>query len=121
LFAPHDRKRKEAGVMMRKTLTSLAIAAGCLTMAAGIPAVQAMQPGDQVITNGPQSSGVEDSGTWSARANVIQSERYQRLVNDDAAFRRARMIKECGPVTDPQLHEQCIASFNRGSSTASSE
>ncbi len=43
---------------------------------------------------------------------MIQSERYQRLVNDNAAFRRARMIKECGPVTDPQLHEQCIASFN---------
>ncbi len=108
--------------MMRETLTSLAIAAGCLTMAAGIPAVQArMTQGDQVITNGPQSRGVEDSGTWSARANVIQSERYQRLVNDDAAFRRARMIKECGPVTDPQLHEQCIASFNHGSSMASSE
>lgn len=109
--------------MMRKTLMSLAIAAGCLTMAGGIPAVQArMTQGDQVITNGPQSSGVEDSGTWSARANVIQSERYQRLVNDDAAFRRARMIKECGPVTDPQLHEQCIASFNHhGSSMASSE
>jgi len=121
LFAAHDRKRKEARVMMRKTLTSLAIAAGCLTMAAGIPAVQAMQPGDQVITNGPQSSGVEDSGTWSARANVIQSERYQRLVDDNAAFRRARMIKECAPVTDPQLHEQCVASFNRGSSTAPSE
>jgi len=113
--------------MMRKTLTSLAIAAGCLSMAAGIPAVQAMQP-DQVITNGPQSSGVEDSGTWSARANVIQSERYQRLVDDNAAFRRGRMIKECTPVTDPQLHEQCVASFKHdeasamsGSSTAPSE
>jgi hypothetical protein len=106
--------------MMRKTLASLAVAAGCLTMAAGIPAVLAMQP-DQVITNGPQSSGVEDSGTWSARANVIQSERYQRLVDDNAAFRRARMIKECTPVTDPQLHEQCVASFNHDSSTTPSE
>jgi hypothetical protein len=111
LFVAHDRKRKEARVMMRKTLTSLAIAAGCLTMAAGIPAVRAMQPGDQVITNGPQSSGVEESGTWSARANVVQSERYQGLVDNNAAYRRARMTKECAPVTDPQLHEQCVASF----------
>jgi hypothetical protein len=115
LFAAHDRKHKEARVMMRKTLTSFAVAAGCLTMATGIPAVRAqMAPPDQVITNGPQSSGVEQSGTWSARANVVQSEHYQRLVDSNTAFRRARMIKECSPVTDPQLHEQCVASFNHG-------
>jgi hypothetical protein len=100
--------------MMRKTLTSLAIAAGCLTMAAGIPAVRAqMAPPDQLITNGPQSSGVEQSGNWSARTNVIQSERYQRLVDTNAAFRHTRMIKECGPITDPQLHQQCLASFDQ--------
>jgi hypothetical protein len=100
--------------MMRKTLTSLAIAAGCLTMAAAIPAVQAqMAPPDQVITNGPQSSGVEQSGHWSARQNVIQSERYQRLVDTNRAFRHTRMIKECGPITDPQLHQQCLASFDQ--------
>jgi hypothetical protein len=100
--------------MMRKSLTSLAIAAGCLTMAAGIPAVRAqMAPPDQVITNGPQSSGVERSGTWSARANVVQSEHYQRLVGNNAGFRRARMMKECGPITDPQLHQQCAASFSQ--------
>ena len=100
--------------MMRKTLTSLAIAAGCLTMAAGIPAVRAqMAPPDQVITNGPQSSGVEQSGTWSARANVVQSEHYQRLVDNNAGFRRARMTKECGPIADPQLHQQCAASFSQ--------
>ena len=100
--------------MMRKSLTSLAIAAGCLTMAAGIPAVRAqMAPPDQVITNGPQSSGVEQSGTWSARANVVQSEHYQRLVDNNAGFRRARMTKECGPIADPQLHQQCAASFSQ--------
>jgi len=106
--------------MMRKTLTSLAVAAGCLTMAAGIPAVRAqMAPPDQVITNGPQSSGVEQSGGWSARQNVIQSERYERLVDTNRAFRHARMIKECGPITDAQLHQQCVASFSQNSAAMS--
>ena len=106
--------------MMRKTLTSLAIAAGCLTMAAGIPAVQAqMAPPDQVITNGPQSSGVEQSGDWSARQNVIQSEHYERLVDTSRAFRHARMVKECGPIADPQLHQQCVASFSQSNAAIS--
>ena len=106
--------------MMRKTLTSLAVAAGCLTMASTIPAVQAqmMQP-EQVITNGPQSSDVEQSGNWSARANVKQSERYERLVDTNRGFRHARMAEECGPITDPQLHEQCIASFGQNEATMS--
>ena len=113
--------------MMRKTLMSLAVAAGCLTMAAGIPAVRAqMAPPDQVITNGPQSSGVEQSGNWSARANVVQSEHYQRLVDTNRAFRHGRMVQECAPVTDPQLHQQCVSSFGQnkaamsGSSTGDS-
>ena len=99
--------------MMRKTLTSLAIAAGCLTMATAIPSVRAqMAPPDQVITNGPQSSAAEQSGNWSAQENVIQSERYERLVDTNRAFRHARMVKECGPISDPQLHQQCVASFS---------
>jgi hypothetical protein len=114
--------------MLRKTLTSLAVAAGCLTMAAGIPAVRAqMAPPDQVITNGPQSGADEQSGNWSARANVVQSEHYQRLVDTNRAFRHVRMVKECGPIGDPQLHQQCVASFSHnegmmsGSSTSSNE
>ncbi|HEY3910177.1 MAG TPA: hypothetical protein VGM07_09840 [Stellaceae bacterium] len=80
--------------------------------------------GDQLVTNGPQSSGVERSGNWSARRNVIQSRHYTRLLETNTAFRHARMRKECGPITDPQLHENCVASFDRyappmyGSSTA---
>jgi hypothetical protein len=114
--------------MMRKTLTSLAIAAGCLTMAAAIPAARAqMAPPDQVITNGPQSSPAEQSGNWSARQNVIESERYERLVDTNRDFRHARMVKECGPIGDPQLHQQCVASFSHsegmmsGSSTSPNE
>jgi hypothetical protein len=46
-----------------------------------------------------------------ARANVIQSERYSHLLRTDPSFRAKRIAEECGPITDPQLHAQCVASF----------
>lgn len=113
--------------MMLKSLAGLAFAAGCLTAAiATAPMAQAQmqpQPGDQLVTNGPQASGGDLSGGWSARRNVIESEHYDRLVETNPSFRHARMRKECGPITDPQLHQSCLASFGQdepmvGSSTA---
>jgi hypothetical protein len=109
--------------MLRKSVTSLAFAAACLAAAAAVPAAHAQNaPGEQVITNGPQSSSVEQSGNWSARRNVIESERYSRLVHDNARFRAQRMRIECGPITDPQMHQDCLDSFSQtpeyGSSTA---
>lgn len=81
--------------------------------------------GDQLVTNGPQSTGVERSGDWSARQNVIQSRHYTRMLETSPSFRHARMRKECGPITDAQLHSSCVASFSEyapstmtGSSTA---
>jgi hypothetical protein len=70
----------------------------------------------QMVTNGPQTSGVEQSGAWSARQNVVNSERYTRLIATDRAFREERMRKECGPITDPELHASCVASFNQNTS-----
>ena len=61
-----------------------------------------------VVTNGPQGSPPPD---WAARRNVIASEHYDRLLESNRGFRQARMRKECGPVTDPQLHQQCLDSF----------
>ena len=61
-----------------------------------------------VVTNGPQGSPPPD---WSARRNVIASEHYTRLLEHNRAFRDARMRRECGPVTDPQLHQNCLESF----------
>ncbi len=111
--------------MLLKTATSLAFAAACLTAIAAVPAAQAqMARGDELVTNGPQSSGVGESGAWSPRQNVIQSHRYDRLVETNRTFRQARMREECGPITDAQLHSQCVASFRQdepamsGSSTA---
>jgi hypothetical protein len=60
------------------------------------------------VTNGPQGSPPPD---WAARRNVIASEHYDRLLESNRGFRHARMRKECGPVTDPQLHQQCLDSF----------
>ena len=50
---------------------------------------------------------------WDPRRNVMESQRYDRLVETTPAFRSARIRKECGPITDPQLHADCIASFDQ--------
>ncbi len=63
-----------------------------------------------VITNGPQGS---PPSNWSAQQNVKQSERYDRLLETSRGFREARMRRECGPITDQELHQQCLASFRQ--------
>jgi hypothetical protein len=99
-------------VMMLKTLASAAAVAGLLAMAGGMPAAQAQSAADnQMMTNGPQSSGMEQSEGWSAQQNIKQSERYHQLLEHNRGFRQARMREECGPITDPQLHQQCLESF----------
>lgn len=75
-----------------KTGTSLAFFAACLTALAALPATSA-------------------TGSTAARQNVIQSERYDRALETNASFRQARMRRECGPITDPQLRQSCLDSF----------
>jgi hypothetical protein len=57
------------------------------------------------VTSSPQPPG------WSPEKNVLQSEHYTRLLEHNRPFRQARERRECGPITDPQLHQQCLASF----------
>ena len=105
--------------MIIKT-TCLAFAAACLMTVSAMPAAHAqIAGGTQVITNRPQTDPGDVSSPWSARQNVIESQRYERLLQTSPGFRQARMQKECGPITDPQLHADCLASFdqNVGSST----
>jgi hypothetical protein len=89
----------------------------------GNMAPPAAGPGDtQVVTNGPQANPSDMPSSWSARQNVLQSQRYDRLLETNRGFRQARMRKECGPISDPQLHQDCLASFTQdtpyvGSST----
>ena len=98
--------------MMKKTVTSLAFAAGCVLAFGAMPAAHAQYANPQVVTNGPQPSR-GDFGDWSARRNVIESMHYDQLLETSWAFRQARMHKECGPINDPQLHDQCLASFDQ--------
>jgi hypothetical protein len=69
--------------------------------------------GVEVITNGPQTSSSEGRSGWSASHNVADSERYEALVRSNPNFRAARERKECGPINDPQMHAECVASFGR--------
>jgi len=46
-----------------------------------------------------------------AAANVRQSEQYERALHSNSSFRAQRIKKECGPINDPQLHQQCVDSF----------
>ena len=98
--------------MMKKTLTSLAFAAGCALAFGAMPAANAQYYNPEVMTNGPQASR-GDFGDWSARRNVIESAHYDRLLQVSPGFRAARMRKECGPIGDPELHGQCMASFDQ--------
>ena len=98
--------------MKNKTVTSLAFAAGCLLALGAMPTAQAQTYNPELVTNGPQASR-GDFGDWSARRNNIESAQYDRLLQTNWGFRQARMHKECGPIRDPQLHGQCMASFDQ--------
>ncbi len=100
--------------MMKKTVTGLAFTAGIVLAWGAIPPAHAqyLQQPPQLVTNGPQASR-GDFGDWSARRNVIESAQYDRLLEANSAFRQARMRKECGPISDPQLHASCLASFDQ--------
>jgi hypothetical protein len=75
------------------------------------PPDQPAPGGTQVMTNGPQTNPGDVSPSWSAQRNVAASERYDRLLETNRGFRQARIRKECGPITDPQLRQRCLDSF----------
>jgi hypothetical protein len=98
--------------MIMKTATSLALAAACMLTVSTLPA-HAQYANPTVVTNGPQTDAGDVSPSWSARQNVVESQRYERLLQTNPGFRQARMRKECGPITDAQLHADCVASFGQ--------
>jgi hypothetical protein len=127
MFAVGGNHPMEVIVMLLKTATSLAFATACLTAVATIPAHAQMAAtpdtgSTEMVTNGPQANPGDASSSWSARQNVIESHRYDKMLETNRAFRQARMRRECGPITDPQLRQSCLASFSQdepymGSST----
>jgi ABC-type transport system substrate-binding protein len=95
-------------------------AAAALTVAAVIPAGYAQtmmvplpsgRAPTEFYTNVPQTDPGDNPANWSARQNVADSHRYEWLVRTNAAFRAARIRKECGSITEADLFQQCVASF----------
>jgi hypothetical protein len=74
---------------------------------------QTMRP-TVVVKHRPIVSQGDVSDSRSARQNVIESKQYEQALRTNPAFRQARMRRECGPITDPELHKSCLASFDRG-------
>ena len=97
---------------------SLAFSAAFLTAIAIMPTARAEMNanGAEVVTNGPQTGPGDSRGSWSARQNVRDSQRYEAVVHSNSGYRAGRIKKECGPINDPQLHASCVASFSEGSS-----
>jgi hypothetical protein len=108
-------------IMIINTAVTLTMAVACLAAIATIPAAHAAARRTVVVKHPPIVSPGDESESWDARQNVIDSKRCEQLLRTNPAFREARMRKECGSITDPQLHQSCIASFDRyGPSVGSS-
>jgi|SRR5260370_23437119 hypothetical protein len=96
-------------------MTGVVFSTALLAAIATMPAARAQMgtSGAVVVTNGPQVEPGDRSGSWSARQNVRDSERYEAVVHSSGSFRANRISKECGPINDPQLHANCVASFGK--------
>jgi len=105
------------------TATILAMTAVCLAAVATAPAGHAATQRHTVtVKHAPISNPGDVSKSWDARQNVIESKQYEQLLRTNPTFRQVRMRKECGSITDPQLHQSCLASFDRyGPSVGSSQ
>src|ERR1700761_540786 len=91
--------------MLMKTATGLTFAAACMMTIVTLPGTSS-----QAAAYSGHSSY---NASWSPVQNIKESERYDRLVATDPAFRRMRERIECGPITDPVLHQQCLDSFQQ--------
>jgi hypothetical protein len=95
--------------MIIRTATCLSFAVVYLMAA---PAALAQTGGETVVVTYPAPVEPGDLN-WNTQRNVIESHQYDRLLETNSSFRMARIRKECGPITHPQLHSDCIASFDQ--------
>jgi hypothetical protein len=100
--------------MLRRTV-SLSFAAVCVIAIATMLAYAqtAGTYGPAPGYNAPQSNQSDVAQSASARQNVIESHQYDRALETNRGFRQTRMRKECGPITDPELRQSCLASFSQ--------
>jgi hypothetical protein len=100
--------------MTMNAVMTLATAAVCLAAIAttSVAYAQTMRP-RVVVKHPPIVSQGDVSDSKSARQNEIESKQYEQALRTNPAFRQARMRRECGPITDPELHKSCLANFDR--------
>ena len=67
-----------------------------------------------LVCAGQVSAQTQTPPDPGAAANVRQSQTYEQVLQGNPSFRAKRLQQECGPVTDPQLHASCVASFGGG-------
>ena len=101
-----------------KTLGLLAAGAIVATVAAGLPARAQMMvpvpPGGLMVerySDAPKADPGDDPANWSARRNVVDSDRYERLLQTNPSFRAQRIQKECGGFTDAAAFQECVSTF----------
>jgi len=100
--------------MVIDTATTLVMVAVCLAIAITTAAlVQTQQRRVVTVKHAPIANPDDTSESWSAQQNIIDSKQYERLLRTNPAFRKARMQKECGGITFPELRQSCLASFER--------
>ena len=84
--------------MTIKTVTSLALAAGC-ALALAIPAAQAQIVDTQTLSTAPRVNA-GDRADWLAARNNAESAQYDRLLETNRAYRQSRILKECGSIAN---------------------
>lgn len=100
--------------MIMKAAVTLATATVCLATIATNSIAYAQTTRSTVLVRHPPIVSQGDvSDSRSARQNVIESKQYEQALRTNPAFRQARMQRECSPITDPELHKSCLASFDR--------
>jgi hypothetical protein len=100
--------------MLNGKLAALVAMGAIAALAAAAPAEAQIAPRPvEVYSHMPLAEPGDDPANWSARRNVVDSERYERLVHTSPAFRAARIQKECGEITEPGLFQQCVDAFNQ--------
>jgi hypothetical protein len=110
---------KGGTVMFDKKIAGLLTASAVIAVVAVVPVAQAQMPAPMqpppervdLYSNMPQAEPGDDPANWSAQRNVVDSDRYEQLVHTNPAFRAARIRRECGPITEPDLYQQCVATF----------
>ena len=99
--------------MLTMKLAGLTAAGAIAALVGAVPAAQAQiaPPPDRVDVYMDTPHAEPGDYNWSAQRNVVESDRYERLTHTNPAFRAARIRRECGSVSEPYLHQQCVASF----------